>query len=186
MEKKVGPTDETTVNLSCIILGFVVIILAIGAGSYGQGLTSSYPYPATPSGISFVLLAMAFLILLCGSFLVARGLSYPLHALPSDQSLLRGTTRRHAPLVSRLFELASWALVTGVGLQFMGLLVGIPALQGAMCMDGPCTVSDVSPALPLALYLSGVVAICLGGVLLLIRTVLGRLARGGPAAAGAP
>lgn len=181
------PGPETKMDPILVGIGLAVGFLALGIAPLALGISgSTYPFSSSiaPSTSSLVILGVVVLILLGGAFLVARGLWYPRNPLPGDQSLLRGPTRRRAPLDSRLGEMVSSALLAGAGLMLMGFLVGIPALQGTVCMEGPCTLSDVAPSIPQALYAFGAAAVGLGGILLLIRQVSKRPSRVHPAGIG--
>jgi len=179
--------SETKVDPVLVGLGLIALFLAIAAAPFAAGIPGSFTIISSAySAILIIPFVVTCLILLGGAFLVARVLWYPLQSLPSDERLLRGPTRRQATLASRVGEIGSWILTAGAGLLVMGFLVGIPALQGTWCMDGPCTGSVVSPAIPAALYVFGIVAICLGGIIILVRTTLRRPSRGHKAAIGAP
>ena len=140
------PGPGTKIDPILFGLGLVVGFLAIGIAPFALGISgSANPYSSNvaPSTSSLVILGFVVLILLGGAFLVARGLWYPRNSLPWDQSLLRGPTRRRAPVDSRLGEIVSWALLAGAGLMLMGFLVGIPALQGTQCMEGPLSLIHI-------------------------------------------
>lgn len=104
------PGPGTKIDPILFGLGLVVGFLAIGIAPFALGISgSANPYSSNvaPSTSSLVILGFVVLILLGGAFLIARGLWYPRNSLPWDQSLLRGPTRRRAPLESRLGEILS-------------------------------------------------------------------------------
>lgn len=155
VEGRAGPPhvrSDTKIDLAVVGLGIIALFLGIAAAPFAAGVTGSYAIISSAySAILFIPLMLAFMVLLGGAFLLARGLWYPRRALPSDRNLLQRRARRRASLVSRLAENGTWALITGTGMLLMGFLAGIPSLNGTQCLEGPCTTSDVASWINLAL-----------------------------------
>lgn len=151
-----------------VVVGLVSLLLPIFSAPAVLGVSATtYPVSTGITDVSIVLLGTILLIMLGAAFVFARGLWYPCGALSSDVTLLRGPSRRVLTENSKLGELGCWLLTYGIGMLAVGYLIGIPGLQGTMCMEGPCTVSVVPPALSLASYIGGGIAILLGGACLL-------------------
>lgn len=153
--------EPVTVAVGSIVVGVLIVVAILAWAGFDDEIAG--PSTAVESGSITLLIA---LMELGGAVVVARGLLFPFHILPGDESLLGGPSRLAASTKSRSTERAAVLLVYGASIVSTAILLPLAGLvELQVCSAGPCIPPFPPLSVELALVLGGSVAIGGGAAL---------------------
>jgi hypothetical protein len=165
-------SQETNIHPGFLALGLVCLYASVVFSAMIQGIADSDAMNSALTTPEAAALAISVLLVGIGAYVTGRGLWYPSQALPKDESVLQGRTRRAASVNSRLSEAGSSGMVAGAALILLRVFV-LASFFVYTVSSEPIT-PWTPPIIQQTLEISIIACFVGGGIALFLGSVLAR------------